>query len=933
MNALFKLFGIIDVDNENANESIDSTTDKAEKSQSKMGSAFSAIGGAALKLGTAVVGAGAAIGGALIAVTEETREYRVAMGKLDTAFVTSGLTSKNAKDTYMDLQSVLGDTDVSVEAANHLAKLCDNQKDLEKWTDICTGVFATFGDSIPIEGLTEAANETAKVGALTGPLADALNWAGIAEDDFQASLDKCNTEQERAALITSTMTKLYSDASEQYQETNKDIIDSERAQARLTDAMARFGAIGEPIVARMKNTLADMAETVLPYIEIMVNKFFEFTDSFPKIDKAKILKQGLESVFNPETQSKINDLKNSIVDFGKSFVTENVDIFKDKLENLKSLGSDLISFLKPFSDFLINVFINSFKTFVGYITDFVIPTFNFLWDVVVDVTSRILQAITPFISTILGSLQELHTAITDLVNNILLPVLSAIIDKFKQMYEQSKPYIDLFFGLVESYFNHIADVYSSIIDTITNVIESLADILRQAQPIIDMFKSSMSDALEKIQPAISNFISKAKELYSTLKEYWMVVFEELKPVIEFIGGVLGGLAAIISGVVVGAVNGLIQAFSGIIDVLSGVIEFITGFFELLIGLFTNNSEMVDQAVQKMWDGIVSIFTGAIDAIVGFVQGFVEGVIGFFEWLYDVLVGHSIVPDLMNAIIDYFMWLPNKVVDIVSNFVSSVIQVFTNLFNKAKEIFNKLKSTISSVFNSIKSIISTIANGIASTVSSKFNSIKSTVSNIVNGIKGTISSVFNSIKSTISTTVNSITSTVTSKFTTIKSKITSLINGARDAVKTAIDKMKGFFNFNFSLPKLKVPKFSISPSGWDVGDLVKGSIPKLSVVWAAKGGILDKAALIGNVDNTMVGAGEAGREAILPLDKNTEWMDEVGERVAKYTNNNLSNELIIKKLDELIDLLCNVGIYLNGDVLVGGIAPSMDHALGKIYKRK
>lgn len=108
------------------------------------------------------------------------------MGKLETAFTTSGHSATTAKDTYNTLNSVLGDSDVAVEAANHLAKLTDNQKDLNTWTDICTGVFATFGDSLPIEGLTEAANETAKTGQLTGVLADALNWAGVNEDEFQA---------------------------------------------------------------------------------------------------------------------------------------------------------------------------------------------------------------------------------------------------------------------------------------------------------------------------------------------------------------------------------------------------------------------------------------------------------------------------------------------------------------------------------------------------------------------------------------------------------------------------------------------------------------------------------------------------------------------------------------------------------------------------
>lgn len=202
---LFKLFGTIAVDNEKANQAIDDTAAKADKSSGKTSESFKKIGKAAGTVAKGIVTTGAALGGAWIAAIEGTREYRTEMGKLDTAFVTNGHSTDAAKKTYQDLQAVLGDTDVSVEAANHLAVMTDNEKDLQTWTDICTGVFTTFGDSLPIEGLTEAANETAKVGEVTGPLADALNWAGISEDAFNEKLAKCSTEQERQKLISNRL--------------------------------------------------------------------------------------------------------------------------------------------------------------------------------------------------------------------------------------------------------------------------------------------------------------------------------------------------------------------------------------------------------------------------------------------------------------------------------------------------------------------------------------------------------------------------------------------------------------------------------------------------------------------------------------------------------------------------------------------------------
>lgn len=269
---LFKILGTIAIDNEQANRALEATTAKADSAGKKSESAFSKIGGAALKVGKAVVAAGVTLGTAWIAAIEGSREYRTEMGKLDTAFVTNGHSSDAAKKTYQDLQAVLGETDVSVEAANHLAVMTDNEKDLQTWTDICTGVFATFGDSLPIEGLTEAANETAKVGEVTGPLADALNWAGISEDEFNDKLAKCSTEQERQKLIMETLNNTYKSASDQYKKTNKDVMDANSAQERLNGAMAELGRVGEPILTAVKNAVAGMVEAAVPKLESFIRK-------------------------------------------------------------------------------------------------------------------------------------------------------------------------------------------------------------------------------------------------------------------------------------------------------------------------------------------------------------------------------------------------------------------------------------------------------------------------------------------------------------------------------------------------------------------------------------------------------------------------------------------------------------------------------------
>lgn len=272
---VFELFGTIAIDGTKANGALDKISQNARAAGKTMQNAFSKIGSASVKVGKVVAGAGVAVGGAWVAAIEGTRDYRTEMAKLDTAFTANGHSAEAAKRTYQDLQAVLGETDQSVEAANHLAVMCDNEKELQAWTDICTGVFATFGDSLPIEGLTESANETAKVGQVTGVLADALNWAGISEEDFNLKLRACRTEQERQELIMNHLNAAYKNASEQYKKNAEDIMKANRAQESWNSAMAALGAIGEPILTSIKQKVADMVLAAVPHLETFITKFRE----------------------------------------------------------------------------------------------------------------------------------------------------------------------------------------------------------------------------------------------------------------------------------------------------------------------------------------------------------------------------------------------------------------------------------------------------------------------------------------------------------------------------------------------------------------------------------------------------------------------------------------------------------------------------------
>ena len=241
----------------------------------------------------------AAMAASINELVSVTNEFQEDMGKLSVAAQQNSVSTDAANGAYRDMVGILGETDQSVEAVNHLFALCgDNTQALSDWTNIASGVYATFGDSLPLEGLTEAANETAKVGQVTGPLADAINWAseaavqqGVAlsgnqaaidaynsaleggatqEDAFNAALAACNTEQERAQLITDTLNGVYAEAGAQYQETNADVIAYRQSQSDLTQAMSDLGGAFMPIVTGLTDVAATLLSGVQPAVQWFV---------------------------------------------------------------------------------------------------------------------------------------------------------------------------------------------------------------------------------------------------------------------------------------------------------------------------------------------------------------------------------------------------------------------------------------------------------------------------------------------------------------------------------------------------------------------------------------------------------------------------------------------------------------------------------------
>ena len=252
---------------ENAKSSVKTFQDKVKAASAEVDSKFKAMG-SSIATGVKSMATGLTAGAtALLALGASTAEYRTEQAKLQTAFEAAGSTAEQARTTYSELQRVLGDSAVSVEAANHLAKLTTEEKALSEWTNICQGVYATFGDSLPIEGLTEAVNHTAQLGEVQGPLADALEWCGITTDSFNEKLAECSSLEEREKLIRETLTGLYDEAASTYEKNNAAVLEQNEAQAKLQETTAKLGEAVAPVVTAFTQFANEALAAVVPYIQ------------------------------------------------------------------------------------------------------------------------------------------------------------------------------------------------------------------------------------------------------------------------------------------------------------------------------------------------------------------------------------------------------------------------------------------------------------------------------------------------------------------------------------------------------------------------------------------------------------------------------------------------------------------------------------------
>lgn len=644
---------------------IDDTSKKLKSSKvdwesvgETVGKAGKAIGAACAAMGAAIAAAGAAFFG----LAEETREARENMGKLETSFTTAGHSAEDAKNTYTELYGVLGDDGQATEAAAHLAKLTTNEKELSDWTNICTGVYATFGDSLPIEGLTEAANETAKTGSITGNLADALNWAGVSEDDFQASLDACTSEQERQALITSTLNGLYSEAADKYREVNGDIIDAQKATANLNSAMAALGAIAEPIITKLKQLAAELLQEITPFVEL--------------------IGKGLTGALS-----------------GAESAAED---FTDGLLGMVTFAIEKLTEMLPtFLEFAVKMIANiatgiaqSLPTLVPSLVQLVTDIVQVLIDNIPLLIDTALQLVTGLAEGIINAIPVLVAALPQLITSLIDGLLSAI----PQIIQAG---IDLLTALITALPEIITTIVEAIPQIVSGIVQAFAslggEMINAGANLLHGLWEGISGAASWLWEKVSGW---ASSLVSGIKDFFGIhspstVFAEIGGNMadgvgvgftDNMGGVegdmtaaMGGAGALTAAEAVNAVN------NGIIANIEGLSGAVNAIVERVITGLTAQAQRFNQAGQDFDNNIASGMVAGIVQITQKVPQIAQSIITAFTAQHQKFVteGTNIDKSIAQGMIAGIPQITGKVAQIIQPVITA-LRSYVSEFTAAGE---------------------------------------------------------------------------------------------------------------------------------------------------------------------------------------------------------------------------------------------------------
>ena len=499
-----------------------SQLEELEKASKDLKGGFTIAKGAAADLVSsgiqAIAGAAKDAITGIYGLAESTREFRQDMGTLETAFDRAGFSAETATETWKGLYSVFGEDDRAVEAANNIARMADSQEELDEWVRITTGVWGTYQDALPVESLAEAAAETAKVGQVTGAFADALNWnseaaemlAGYmndevttAEDAFNVALSECSNEAERQALITDTLTVLYGEAADKYEETAGTLMDANAANADYTQTLAEMGERIEPVTTAVQEGFTKI-----------LNKILEITEN---TDFTAIAEQ-------------IGELTDDVI----------------------SLAEDGFAWLKDNMDWLIPVVSGLTAAFVAYkVISLGVAAAEAIKTAVLATGATVVNAATIATWALNGAIAFLTSPITIAVAAIAGLVAAGV--WLYNNWDTAKEHL-IAFG------NKVSEIWNSIAGWITGAIETISQYFPVFGAFLDGVWQSIQDVVGNIKAIFGGVIDFISNIFAG---NWGAAWQNIVDIFGNIFGMIMNIAKAPINGVISIVNKAINAINSI----------------------------------------------------------------------------------------------------------------------------------------------------------------------------------------------------------------------------------------------------------------------------------------------------------------------------------------------------------------------------------
>ncbi|ARK30766.1 phage tail tape measure protein [Halalkalibacter krulwichiae] len=367
-------------------------------------------------------------------------------------------------------------------------------------------------------------------------------------------------------------------------------------------------------------------------------------------------------------------------------------------------------------------------------------------------------------------------------------------------------------------------------ETLANSSETIEKAGEDTLTLGERFQIMKNNAMVGLMPIGEAMINLAEKILPKLQDAMNTVFEFIGRIIDWAKTKFEEMRSNSDG-----------SFSGMRDTIESIMQTISEITQTVL-----------EIVSDLWDKYGSAILSYIQNTMKNAQTVIQGVLSVIQGIVQTVLG--ILQGDWNKAFEGIKKITSGVMSVLEGIIKQAMNVLKTLISVA---LSSIQKTFSDIWNAISSSVSTITSGISDTVRSTFNTMKERVSDIFENIYSTAKRIFNNIKEAIITPVEA----------------------AREAVQTAIDRIKSAFDFEWSLPELKIPKVSVDmkKNSWGV------PYPSFDVQWHKNGGFFD--------EPTIAGLGEAGKEAIVPLvgRQMDPFADAVYQRLAeRIEGNNVSN---------------------------------------------